>query len=183
MSDPSPPLPPLVLPTPPPTTSPTALPAPPTPGPPVSGGARADTAATAAAAAPAPAPTEGAAAANLAQLLIRDPRHTVLVRVRGESMRGAGIHPGDLLVVERRPTASAGQVVVAQLRQGLTLKRLVERQGAWWLEAAHPDYPALALGEGRIWGVAVHRIRHLPPASGGPGATASERPEAMEAPR
>jgi hypothetical protein len=177
MSDPSPPQPslsPLVPPTTPPTT--------PTPGPPVSGGARADTAASTAAA---PDPTEGAAAAaaNLAQLLIRDPRHTVLVRVRGESMRGAGINPGDLLVVERRPTASAGQVVVAQLRQGLTLKRLVERQGAWWLEAAHPDYPALALGEGRIWGVAVHRIRHLPPASGGPGATASERSGAMEAPR
>ncbi|MFZ9752788.1 MAG: LexA family protein [Cyanobium sp.] len=161
-----------------------------TPGPPVSSGARANTAATtattaAAAAAPttAPAPTERAAAANLAQLLIRKPRHTVLVRVRGESMRGAGINPGDLLVVERRPTASAGQVVVAQLRQGLTLKRLVERQGAWWLEAAHPDYPALALGEGRIWGVAVHRIRHLPPASGGPGTTATERPGAMEAPQ
>jgi DNA polymerase V len=165
MSDPSPPL------------SSIAPPVAPTPGPAVSsGGARAATAAAAA-------PAGEAAAANLAQLLIRDPRHTVLVRVRGDSMQGDGINPGDLLVVERRPTARAGQVVVAQLRQGLTLKRLVERQGAWWLEAAHPDYPALALGEGRIWGVAIHRIRHLPPASGGPGATASERPGEMELPR
>jgi SOS-response transcriptional repressor LexA len=112
----------------------------------------------------------------------------VLVRVRGDSMQGDGINPGDLLVVERRPTARAGQVVVAQLRQGLTLKRLVERQGAWWLEAAHPDYPALALGEGRIWGVAIHRIRHLPAtsepalpaASGSPRAAAAGWLRAME---
>jgi len=140
----------------------------PMPGAPVSGSARAA------------APAEGAAAANLAQLLIRDPRLSVLVRVRGDSMQGAGINPGDLLVVERRTGARAGQVVVAALREGLTLKRLVERQGAWWLEAAHPDYPALALGQGRIWGVVIHRIRHLPPGDS-PGA-ASGRPEAMEAP-
>jgi DNA polymerase V len=104
------------------------------------------------------------ATAGLAQLLIRAPDRTVLVPVRGDSMRGAGICHGDLLLVERRSQAAAGQVVVARLREGLIIKRLVRRHGHWWLVAAHPDYPALELGRGRIWGVAIHRIRRLPPA-------------------
>jgi len=104
-----------------------------------------------------------AGAPGLASLLLRDPGRSVLVRVRGDSMRDAGIHHGDLLLVERRRRAAAGQVVVAQLAGGLTLKRLVRRHGRWWLEAAHPDYPPLALAAGRLWGVALQRIRTLHP--------------------
>ncbi|MFM7269905.1 MAG: LexA family protein [Cyanobium sp.] len=104
---------------------------------------------------------------GLAPLLLRDPRRTVLVRVRGESMREAGIQPGDLLLVERRRRAAAGQLVVALVRGGLTLKRLVRRRDGWWLVAAHPDYPPLALAAGRVWGVAVQRIRHLHPGAEG----------------
>jgi DNA polymerase V len=99
--------------------------------------------------------------ADLARLLIRDPGHTVLLRVAGASMQGAGIHHGDLLVVDCRRRARVGQVVVALVEGGFTLKRLAWRDGHWWLDAAHPAYPALALGEGRIWGVAVHAIRAL----------------------
>lgn len=99
--------------------------------------------------------------ADLARLLIRDPGHTVLLRVAGASMQGAGIQHGDLLVVDCRRRARAGQVVVALLEGGFTLKRLAWRDGRWWLDAAHPAYPALVLGEGRIWGVALHAIRAL----------------------
>lgn len=108
---------------------------------------------------PAPPPPARPAAVCLARLLIQAPRRTVLMRVRGDSMRGAGIRHGDLLLVERRRRAGAGQVVVALLQGGLTLKRLARRRGGWWLEAAHPDYPALALAGGRLWGVALQRIR------------------------
>ncbi|MFM7314805.1 MAG: LexA family protein [Cyanobium sp.] len=105
---------------------------------------------------------------DLARLLIRDPERTVLLRVCGESMRGAGIHHGDLLVVERRP-APTGAIVVARLGDRFTLKRLQRRQGRCWLEAAHPAYPPLDLeasgrldgltgAEVELWGVAVHVI-------------------------
>lgn len=99
--------------------------------------------------------------ADLARLLIRDPEHTVLLRVTGASMQGAGIQHGDLLVVDCRRRARAGEVVVALVEGGFTLKRLAWRDGRWWLDAAHPAYPALALGDGRIWGVALHAIRAL----------------------
>jgi len=98
---------------------------------------------------------------DLQHLLIPDPAHTVLLRVGGDSMLGAGILHGDLVVVERHHSPRSGQLVVALLADGFTLKRLVRREERWLLEAAHPAYPALELGEGQIWGVATHAIRHL----------------------
>lgn len=116
----------------------------------------------------------GAAAADLdlARLLIRDPERSLLLRVCGESMRGAGIHHGDLLVVERDRQAQAGAIVVARLGECFTLKRLQWRQGRCWLEPAHPAYPPLELerlarqqglsaADVQVWGVAVHVIRAL----------------------
>ncbi|MEI6112832.1 MAG: S24 family peptidase [Cyanobium sp. ELA712] len=52
---------------------------------------------------PSHAPRSGAAI-DLQRLLIPDPARTVLLRVGGDSMVGAGIHHGDLVVVERHPT-------------------------------------------------------------------------------
>jgi DNA polymerase V len=106
-------------------------------------------------------------ATDLNTLLIPHPRRTFLLRVSGESMIGAGIHPGDLLIVDRHMEPRSGRIVVAELEGAFTLKRLVRRRGGWWLEACHPAYPPLPLGstEGagpvRIWGVAIHAIRSL----------------------
>jgi len=100
-----------------------------------------------------------APAIDLQRLLIPDADRTVLVRVGGDSMVGAGIHPGDLVVVERRQPPRNGQVVVARLADGFTLKRLMLCGEQRLLVAAHPAYPSLALGEGEIWGVVTHAIR------------------------
>jgi DNA polymerase V len=105
---------------------------------------------------------------DLHTLLIRDPAATLFLRVSGDSMDGAGIHAGDLLVVDRALAPRCGHVVVALLEGAFTLKRLVRRRRHWWLEAAHPAYPPIALGtagsgdgDARLWGVAVHVIRRL----------------------
>ena len=109
---------------------------------------------------------------DLARLLIPDPQRSLLLRVCGESMQGAGIRHGDLLVVERGRQAGSGTIVVARLGERFTLKRLQWRQGRCWLEPAHPAYPALDLeriarrqglgaADVQIWGVAVHVIRTL----------------------
>lgn len=101
--------------------------------------------------------------------LIPAPQRTVLLRVSGDSMQGLHIHHGDLLVVERQPHPRDGQVVVALLADGVTLKQLVHHQGRWRLQAAHPAYPCLELAEGQLWGVATHVIRPLLPSHGGSG--------------
>lgn len=59
---------------------------------------------------------------DLNQLLIRKPAATYFVRVVGDSMIGAGIHSGDLLVVDRSLEAGDGRVVIAVLNGELTVK-------------------------------------------------------------
>ena len=79
-------------------------------------------------------------------------------------MLGAGIHHGDLLVVDRSLDPRPGRVVVAVLDGAFTLKRLVQHQGRLRLEAANPAYPPLELhrcGDVQIWGVAIHVIHPL----------------------
>ena len=101
---------------------------------------------------------------DLNEQLIRHPTSTFFLRVSGDSMTGAGIHDGDLLVVDRSLDPRPGRVVVAVLDGGFTLKRLVRHQGRLRLEAANPQYPALELqgcGELQIWGVAIHVIHPL----------------------
>ena len=101
---------------------------------------------------------------DLNEQLIRHPISTFFLRVSGDSMIGAGIHDGDLLVVDRSLEPRPGRVVVAVLDGAFTLKQLVRRQGRLRLEAAHPNYPPLDLhrcGDVQIWGVAIHVIHPL----------------------
>jgi len=61
---------------------------------------------------------------DLNEHLIRHPAATFVVRVRGDSMRGAGIESGDYLIVDRSLEPADGKVVVAVVDGELTLKRL-----------------------------------------------------------
>lgn len=104
---------------------------------------------------------------DLNEHLIRHPAATFIVRVEGESMTGAGIFPGDLLVVDRSVEPRDGHVVIAAVGGELTVKRLKSRAGRWTLVAEHPGYPPIALdggvdGEGSaIWGVVTSAVRRL----------------------
>ena len=101
---------------------------------------------------------------DLNDQLIRHPTSTFFLRVSGDSMNGAGIHDGDLLVVDRSLDPRPGRVVVAVLDGGFTLKRLTRHQGRLRLEAANPSYPPLDLqscDDAQIWGVAIHVIHSL----------------------
>jgi len=62
------------------------------------------------------------------------------LRVRGESMLGAGILPGDLVVVRKQATAENGEIVVALLGDEATVKRLRRRSGAIWLLPENEAY-------------------------------------------
>lgn len=62
------------------------------------------------------------------------------LRVRGQSMRDAGILPGDLVVVHRQPDAHSGQIVVALFEDEATVKTLRRKDGHLWLMPENPDY-------------------------------------------
>ena len=61
---------------------------------------------------------------DLNELLIQKPAATFFVRAQGESMLGAGIHPNDILLVDRSIEPVPGKIVICALNGELTVKRL-----------------------------------------------------------
>jgi len=96
--------------------------------------------------------------------VITHPAATFFLRAGGRSMQGAGIHDGDLLVVDRSVHAEDGMVVVAVVDGEFTVKRLDRRGTTPVLRAEHPGYPPISIGpdtEVAIWGV-VTWVLHRP---------------------
>ena len=96
--------------------------------------------------------------------LIRHPERTVLCRVRGESMRDAGLLDGDMVVVERNRPTKPGDMVVALVDNEMTVKYLhpLPGQGGWVLKPAHPDYPDILARESlEVVGVVVGMFRQV----------------------
>lgn len=105
---------------------------------------------------------------DLNEHLIRNPASTYFVRVEGDSMRGAGIAHGDLLVVDRAIEPRPGHVVVAAVDGALTVKRLKRRGAQWVLAPENQGYEAIPLtpeNGAEIWGVATSVIHRLAPCS------------------
>ncbi|MBF8221843.1 LexA family protein [Halomonas sp. 328] len=96
--------------------------------------------------------------------VVKRPAATYFVRAEGDSMRGDGIHDGDLLVVDRSLEARPGRVVIVALEGELTVKRLEQQAAGPCLVASHPDYPPIPLAgrECRVWGVVTHVVHALP---------------------
>jgi len=111
---------------------------------------------------PSPADDHQEDSLDLNEHLVKHPAATFFVRVEGDSMTGAGIHHGDLLVVDRALEPRPGHIVVAVVNGELTVKRLEARDGSLWLMPENPDYPPLEIREGMeflIWGVVAHAVR------------------------
>jgi repressor LexA len=92
--------------------------------------------------------------------LISNPSKTVLIKVKGDSMIDAGIHAGDVVVVEKRRTANSGDIVVAILDNEFTLKRFGREKGRVVLRPENKAYPVIRpTGEAEIFGVVVGLFR------------------------
>ena len=90
-------------------------------------------------------------------------RPDYLLRVRGMSMRDAGIMDGDLLAVQATREARNGQIVVARLGEDVTVKRFHRDKHRIELHAENPDYPTIVVQPGEpfeIEGLAVGLIRN-----------------------
>jgi len=101
---------------------------------------------------------------DLNSLLVKHPAATFLVRVQGDSMINVGIHPHDILVVDRSVVAASGKIVIAVLDGELTVKRLLHQAGRAYLMPENDKYPPIEVLEGQhfsIWGVVTNVIHPL----------------------
>lgn len=115
-------------------------------------------------------------AIDLNRELVEHPEATFYARVKGASMRDAGIHDGDVLVVDRSLTARSGDVAVCYLDGEFTVKRLRLLDDGCLLLPANADFPAIRVPESadfRVWGVVTYVIKDV--RERGPGRWVSLR--------
>ncbi|MEN6364410.1 MAG: transcriptional repressor LexA [Rectinema sp.] len=74
------------------------------------------------------------------------------LRVRGDSMKDAGIHSGDIAIVEQRQTAENGEIIVALIDDSATLKRFFKENNRIRLQAENPDFAPIYTQDVRILG-------------------------------
>lgn len=101
---------------------------------------------------------------DLNKYLIKHPAATFFVRVAGDSMIGAGIHCGDLLIVDRSLEPKDKSVVIAAINGELTVKRIRMRKKKIILEPENENYSAQQITEDtefEVWGVVTSVIHHV----------------------
>ena len=97
--------------------------------------------------------------------IVRHPQATFQFKVRGESMRDAGIFDGDMLIVDKAVRPKSGHVVLAVLDNEFTVKTYWERAGRVKLKAANPTFPDIVPKDGQIlevFGVVVACFKIFP---------------------
>jgi DNA polymerase V len=98
---------------------------------------------------------------DLNTYLVRNKAATFFFRVQGNSMIGARIHDGDMLVVDRSIQAKHGHIVLAVVDSEYTVKRLYKRAGVIELRAENPTYSPIRFLDGQemqVWGVVVGTV-------------------------
>ncbi len=99
---------------------------------------------------------------SLDEHLIQHRNATFFVRAKGNSMIGAGIHDGDLLVVDKSLNPASGDIVIAVVDGDLTVKRLQKRGGIYSLKPENPLFEEMLFKEGQelqVWGVVTATIK------------------------
>lgn len=101
---------------------------------------------------------------DLNRHLVKHPETTFLVRVVGESMKDAGIHPNDMLIVDSSLEVTNGQVVIAVVNGDLTVKRILKDRDKLWLMPENEEFSPIKIDEHtdfHIWGVVTNVIHAL----------------------
>jgi len=96
--------------------------------------------------------------------LVRNPVSTFFFVVEGDSMEGAEIFDGDVLVVDKSIRPRHGHIVIAFVDGQRLVKRLFRRAGRVALLAENPHYPPLDIREGQellVWGVVVGKFKRF----------------------
>jgi len=96
--------------------------------------------------------------------LVKHPAATFFVKVAGDSMIDAGIHPGDILIVDRSLEPADKKVVIAVVDGDLTVKRIRMKDAKVFLAPENGNYAPIQLEGGmnvEIWGVVTNVIHRL----------------------
>lgn len=111
---------------------------------------------------PSPADDYSEGKLSLDEHLIRHRESTFFVRAKGNSMVGAGIFDGDLLVVDKSLTPASGDIVIAVIDSELTVKRLIRRGSKVILQPENARFKDIELKEGQelqVWGVVTSAVK------------------------
>lgn len=101
---------------------------------------------------------------DINDLVVKHPASTFFVRVEGDSMEGAGIFGGDVLVVDRSLTPKDGSIVVAAVFGEMVVKHLCAKGDTYELVSANEHYAPIVVSGHEdcfIWGVVVGSVRQF----------------------
>ena len=111
---------------------------------------------------------------DIGAYLVKRKKTTFFMRVDGDSMEGAGINDGDLLVIDRAERCGDGSIVMARIGDSFTVKRLRIIDGQAWLYPENEAYQPTPITEGddfEVWG----RVTHSITSHGKPGTAGVEK--------
>ena len=98
---------------------------------------------------------------DLNEYLVSNTAASFIVKATGISMLDAGIHPGDLLIVDKSLSPKHNSIVIASIFGDLTVKKLKKKQGSIFLVPSNSNYPSFEVKEEMecfIWGVVTYII-------------------------
>ena len=101
---------------------------------------------------------------SLDKELAKNKEATFYARVEGDSMIGAGIDDGDLLVIDRSIDPVSGKIAVCLINGEFTVKRIIKKNQKIYLKPENKNYKELEIGEESdliIWGIVTYVIKHL----------------------
>jgi DNA polymerase V len=99
---------------------------------------------------------------DLNRFLIKNPSSTFYIKVEGVSMIGAGIHPKDILIVDRSLKAKNNDIIIALVNGEFTVKRLSVQPLKVWLLPENPRYSPIDVTDTdfQVWGVVTYVIHN-----------------------
>ena len=101
---------------------------------------------------------------SIDQEVVRNEEATFYARVSGESMQGAGLDDGDLLVIDRSLEPVDNKIAVCFIDGEFTVKRLLIKKGKLWLQPENSDFKPIEITEDNefvIWGIVTNVIKKV----------------------
>jgi DNA polymerase V len=99
---------------------------------------------------------------DLNKELIKHRDSTFFAKVKGNSMKNAGIFDGDLLIIDKSLEPQDGKIAICQIDGEFTVKRIKKEKEVVWLIAENEEYKPIKVTEENelmIWGIVIHSIK------------------------
>jgi DNA polymerase V len=101
---------------------------------------------------------------DLNRYVIKNPASTFYARIVGDSMEGAGISDGDIVVIDKSLEPKNGNIAVCFIDGEFTLKRILLDKDHLWLQPANPKFKPIEITEENhfvVWGIVTYIIKEL----------------------